>query len=1242
MNARPVLCGAAVLLLLFPASHYAGGIKELTSAGFSAGTGENFEIRDGNLTLLKQWSFSGQGDPVARSHFGFAFNETSETALLFGGKDGSGNPLGDTWLWAAGAWTQKNPAGAPGPRYGHALVWAGDKFLLFGGNSAGDTWTYDIAADTWTNITAALSPSTRNMPAMAYDPDFNQVILFGGGVGDDTWSYDVAAATWSILSLPSSPPDRSGASMSYDKLRKKMILFGGKTPAESLLDDTWAFDAAAQTWTDLNPVSKPAARWQGAAAYDPLGRSVFLYGGFTSGYTGDLWYYDFPGNKWSQDGEAPYPEATAGRYAHGLIYDTPGKRAVIFGGIQDITVRSLWSYRFMSSATWTSSTIDSWAGYSSTAAVTWDTISAIFSDKPDRTGALLQIASSVDGVSYDSFKGPDGATSTFYPAGAPVAVWAGHNNRRYIKLQAYLSSGDPPARAKIQSLRAAYNRAPSSPVLVSPTDGGLINDATPLFRWSITSDPDGDLPLLYQIQASTDQTFAALTVSSENLSMEGSFVSFTPETALAEGLWYWRARAKDPAGLYGGWSVPFSVALDTHTPPGPVTIMTAVRGPAINSAALTWTFPGDDKGRVDGGAYRVRYSALGEILTEGDWSAASSGASGLFSAAPGDAVITQVPGLPDGTTIFFAVKTEDEVGNLSPLSTVSPFIMTDSSPTVVLLSPNGGEFAIGNTTLTWTAADPNPGDYLTASLFLSSDSGAGYTTLIASGLAPGVTSYLWDSAQVVNGTAYRVKVTIEDQRGLSASDASDNDFRAENTNNTPSVYFTSAPASGEEIAGLLNISWAVSDLNPLDTHTYRVYLSINSGASYALLAGGLVQTSYTIDTRTLANLATYRIRIVAADSGSPQLSGAAQSPVFSVVNTLPPKQFTLIKPVEETLPSVFDLSFSWEPALDPEGGAVTYTLQYSTTAGPVGGITVAGLVQPAHTPTLNSLLPDREYFWKVTAEDQYAKRTDSPSGRFTLYSVKARSTDGLLLLEIISGMPAQGHIAFRDARSSLGDSVQMADRDLLGNRTVKMLAAPVWDARVQDINGNILPSGGVSARLTFTSPGQNRPAGTDAALADIQHLRIAKLDESANRWRIQPLQTVDAGKKQVAADVNGLSVFSVMAALTSAETLSGLTAFPNPFAAGREIIRIRYTLAGDSDVRIRIYTPLGDLVRVLDCPAGTPGCGEDGAAGLVNEMDWDGKNGAGRTVANGMYTAEVYAKSASRAGKELIHIGVLK
>jgi len=73
--------------------------------------------------------------------------------------------------------------------------------------------------------------------------------------------------------------------------------------------------------------------------------------------------------------------------------------------------------------------------------------------------------------------------------------------------------------------------------------------------------------------------------------------------------------------------------------------------------------------------------------------------------------------------------------------------------------------------------------------------------------------------------------------------------------------------------------------------------------------------------------------------------------------------------------------------------------------------------------------------------------------------------------------------------------------------------------------------------------------------------------------------------------------------------------YPNPFKAGKQETTIIYDLEEDAKVTISIYDLLGELVRRIEIPKGTPEKGERG----TNRVSWNGKNERGRVVANGGY-----------------------
>ncbi|MBI5574363.1 MAG: hypothetical protein HY919_07425 [Elusimicrobia bacterium] len=82
--------------------------------------------------------------------------------------------------------------------------------------------------------------------------------------------------------------------------------------------------------------------------------------------------------------------------------------------------------------------------------------------------------------------------------------------------------------------------------------------------------------------------------------------------------------------------------------------------------------------------------------------------------------------------------------------------------------------------------------------------------------------------------------------------------------------------------------------------------------------------------------------------------------------------------------------------------------------------------------------------------------------------------------------------------------------------------------------------------------------------------------------------------------------------------LSQLSNFPNPFNPNSQTTTIAYVLKNSADVEIDIYDLIGDIVKRINIPAGTPG-----AISGPNGVSWDGKNGIGKTVDIGAYICVV-------------------
>lgn len=108
-----------------------------------------------------------------------------------------------------------------------------------------------------------------------------------------------------------------------------------------------------------------------------------------------------------------------------------------------------------------------------------------------------------------------------------------------------------------------------------------------------------------------------------------------------------------------------------------------------------------------------------------------------------------------------------------------------TAPTVKVLEPDGGQALIGETTIAWTATDPDAGDTLTIDVDLvrvAADGSSQLVASIATDLPDTVSSYAWDPTGVPaeeGGMAipYKVRVTATDAGALNTRfDESDASF----------------------------------------------------------------------------------------------------------------------------------------------------------------------------------------------------------------------------------------------------------------------------------------------------------------------------------------------------------------------------------------------------------------------------------------------------------------------------------
>lgn len=232
---------------------------------------------------------------------------------------------------------------APRTRWSHNAVYdsGNHQMLVWSGRHRGDffndVWAFDLNEHVWREFAADPQPNLRYGTAAVFDPVAGQLVNFAGftnaGRFDDTWAFDPVTSTWADLSNDTRPSARCLHTASYDPLGHRMLVFGGQSGG-SALGDLWALDLATRAWSELTPTAGPEGRTFPTSVYDPVGHRFVVFGGAEAGGGGqkrdEVWAFDLAANTWSQlQPSGPVPAARGGAAG---AYITGHNRALFFGG----------------------------------------------------------------------------------------------------------------------------------------------------------------------------------------------------------------------------------------------------------------------------------------------------------------------------------------------------------------------------------------------------------------------------------------------------------------------------------------------------------------------------------------------------------------------------------------------------------------------------------------------------------------------------------------------------------------------------------------------------------------------------------------------------------------------------------------------------------------------------------------------------------------------------------------------
>ena len=185
-------------------------------------------------------------------------------------------------------------------------------------------------------------------------------------------------------------------------------------------------------------------------------------------------------------------------------------------------------------------------------------------ETPSSTSIKFQLrtANNESNLATKDFIGPDGTNNTYYTTSS-ATIWSGHNGDGWVQYRVNLSSSDFSKTPVLKDVTIIYNILPTPPTLIAPENNSCTNNNIPTFTW-IFNDTDSNPQSAFQWQVDDLIDFGSVDYDSNPIITPIS--SFTPESSIPEGIWYWRVRVRDSDNDWGPYSLPWRILIDTTAP----------------------------------------------------------------------------------------------------------------------------------------------------------------------------------------------------------------------------------------------------------------------------------------------------------------------------------------------------------------------------------------------------------------------------------------------------------------------------------------------------------------------------------------------------------------------------------------------------------------------------------------------------------------------------------------------------
>lgn len=283
---------------------------------------------------------------------------TGSKLIVWGGNDGSTvYNTGAIYDPATQSWSAMSNASTPSARYSAACVLAGTKMVIFGGftsiNSTNSDTTggiYDIATDSWSSLNSTGAPNfgmTTTKPLIFYANGKiivlgtlfeNMVMRWGGGI------YDIATDSWTDISSTNAPSNATSPFVSGE-VSGKIVMWS----RDNFSHQGYIFDPATNSWTTMNLTNAPSAR-ERPLVVSSDGKFYIWGGAINAGsweFLQDGGIYDIANDSWTAINATNAPVGRESGIAlvssnklfvwGGLQQSGSGSVGIVTGGIYDLS-----------------------------------------------------------------------------------------------------------------------------------------------------------------------------------------------------------------------------------------------------------------------------------------------------------------------------------------------------------------------------------------------------------------------------------------------------------------------------------------------------------------------------------------------------------------------------------------------------------------------------------------------------------------------------------------------------------------------------------------------------------------------------------------------------------------------------------------------------------------------------------------------------------------------------------------